>query len=199
MISVRARCTCGPNERFQCTTIQRRDPGPRDVLIDIAFAGICHSDIDHARSTRGKTMYPLVPGHEISGTVSAVGSAVTRFAVGDRVGIGNIVDSCGVCASCEAGLEQYCAGRSPTTRSGRDGERTYGATRRRSSPTSRFGCVSKVRFANAAPLFCAGITLYSALTLKVDRARGHRGLRWPGTHRASRSRKLSAPTPPLPG
>src|SRR5438552_14927401 len=90
MITVHARCTCGPREHFKPTTIERRDVGPRDVLIDIAYAGICHSDIDHAYSVRGKTMYPLVPGHEIAGIVSAVGSEVTKFAVGDRAGVGNM-------------------------------------------------------------------------------------------------------------
>ena len=123
MISVRARCTCGPGERFQATMIERRDPGPHDVLIDIAYAGLCHSDIDHVRSSRGKTVYPLVPGHEISGIVSAVGAEVSRFKVGDRVGVGNMVDSCRVCENCLAGLEQYCAGRVLTYNSmGRDGQ-----------------------------------------------------------------------------
>ena len=111
VITVNARCTCGPHEPFKATTIERRDVGPHDVLIDIAYAGICHSDIEHAHSVRGKTMYPLVPGHEIAGIVSAVGSQVTKFAVGDRAGVGNMVDSCRECDNCHAGLEQYCSGR----------------------------------------------------------------------------------------
>ncbi|MEY4100149.1 MAG: hypothetical protein RL300_1320, partial [Pseudomonadota bacterium] len=80
MFNVLACCTCGPSEPFKLTTIQRRDPGPRDVVIDIAYAGICHSDVEHARKLRdgGKTMYPLVPGHEMAGIVSAVGSEVTK-------------------------------------------------------------------------------------------------------------------------
>ena len=93
-ITVNARCTCGPGDPFKAYRVERRDLGPRDVLIDIAYAGICHSDIDHAHSTRGKTIFPLVPGHEIAGIVSAVGSEVTRFAVGDRAGVGCMVDSC---------------------------------------------------------------------------------------------------------
>src|SRR5262245_671196 len=97
VIRVNARCTCGPHQPFAPTTIERREVGPRDVLIDIAYAGICHSDIDHAHSTRGKTMYPLVPGHEIAGVVSAIGSEVTKFAVGDYAGVGNMVESCRVC------------------------------------------------------------------------------------------------------
>jgi len=87
MIKVRARCTCGPEDPFQLTTIERRDPGPGDVLIDITYAGICHSDVEHARSLRdpGHTIYPIVPGHEIAGVVAATGSAVKRWRVGDRV------------------------------------------------------------------------------------------------------------------
>ena len=72
-MQIRARCTCGPTEGFQATMIERRDPGPHDVLIDIAYAGICHSDIDHARSTRGKSMYPLVPGLALLGSLAFIG------------------------------------------------------------------------------------------------------------------------------
>jgi alcohol dehydrogenase (NADP+) len=166
VISIKARCTCGPTEGFQATTIERRDLRPCDVLIDIAFAGICHSDIDHARSTRGKTMYPVVPGHEIAGIVSAVGSDVTRFAVGDHAGIGNLVDSCRVCKKCEAGLEQYCARRVLTYNAiGLDGERTYGGYSEKIVVDERFAVrvPDSIPLANAAPMFCAGITLYSPL------------------------------------
>ena len=134
--------------------------------IDIAFAGICHSDIDHARSTRGKTMYPLVPGHEIAGIVSAIGTEVVRFAVGDRVGVGNMVDSCRTCEYCRAGLEQYCAGRVLAYNAiGRDGERTYGGYSEKIVVDERFvlRIPERIPLANAAPLFCAGITLYSPL------------------------------------
>ena len=88
--------------------IERREPGPRDVQIDIAFCGICHSDLHTIRSEWGGTLYPCVPGHEIVGHVSAVGSEVSDFAVGDTVGVGCLVDSCRTCASCSQGLEQYC-------------------------------------------------------------------------------------------
>jgi alcohol dehydrogenase (NADP+) len=166
VISINARCTCGPHEPFLATRIERRDPGPRDVLIDIAFAGICHSDIDHARSTRGKTMYPLVPGHEIAGIVSAVGTEVTLLGVGDRVGVGNMVDSCRVCENCRAGLEQYCAERILAYNAiGRDGRRTYGGYSEKIVVDERFAIriPESIPLANAAPLFCAGITLYSPL------------------------------------
>lgn len=166
MIFVNARCTCGPGEPFQPTTIERRDPGPRDVLIDIAFAGICHSDIDHARSVRGTTTYPLVPGHEISGIVAAVGSEVTRFAVGDRVGVGNMVDSCRECESCRAGMEQYCSTRVLAYNAiGYDGKRTYGGYSQKTVVDEAFvvRIPESIPLKNAAPMLCAGITMYSPM------------------------------------
>jgi alcohol dehydrogenase (NADP+) len=167
VITVNARCTYGPHQPFTRTTIERRDVGPRDVLIDIAYAGICHSDIDHAHSVRGKTMYPLVPGHEIAGIVSAVGSEVTKFVVGDHAGVGNMVDSCRDCESCRAGLEQYCSGRRVLTYNsiGRDGQPTHGGYSEKIAVDERFAIriPKSIPLANAAPLFCAGITLYSPL------------------------------------
>ena len=166
MITVHARCTCGPTDPFQHTTIHRRTPGPHDVLIDIAFAGICHSDIDHARSTRGNTLYPLVPGHEVAGTVSAVGAAVSRFQPGDRVGVGNVVDACRTCRNCQDGLEQYCAKRVLAYNAlGYDGERTYGGYSEKTVVDERFvvHIPEGIALDKAAPLLCAGITMYSPL------------------------------------
>jgi uncharacterized zinc-type alcohol dehydrogenase-like protein len=167
MLTVRARCTCGPAEPFIATTIRRRDPGPRDVVIDIAYAGICHSDVEHARSLRGKTMYPIVPGHEMAGIVSAVGNAVSRFRIGDRVGVGNMVDACRECENCRAGLEQYCSGgRTLAYNSiGRDGEPTYGGYSEKVVVDEAFvvRIPDRIPLDRAAPLLCAGITMYSPL------------------------------------
>ena len=167
MFTVHARCTCGPRQPFVATRITRRDPRARDVVIDIAYAGICHSDIDHAYSTRGATAYPLVPGHEIAGTVAAIGSEVTRFAVGDRVGVGNMVDSCRTCPSCRAGLESYCSGRRVLTYNSidRDGQPTYGGYSQKIVVDEDFvvRIPAGITLQRAAPLFCAGITLYSPL------------------------------------
>lgn len=148
------------------STIPRRDVGPRDVLIDIAYAGICHSDIDHAWSTRGKSKYPLVPGHEIAGIVSAIGSEVTRFAVGDRAGVGNMVDSCRQCANCRDGLEQLCAKRVMTYNAiGRDGQPTQGGYSEKIVVDEAFvlKIPDSIPLQNAAPMFCAGITMYSPM------------------------------------
>ncbi|EON32251.1 MULTISPECIES: NAD(P)-dependent alcohol dehydrogenase [Gordonia] len=149
------------------TTIERRDLGPNDVSIDIAFAGICHSDIHTARDEWGGTRFPVVPGHEIAGTVAAVGDEVTRYAVGDRVGVGCFVDSCRECEPCRLGEEQYCE---------RGNVGTYNAVGRDGTPTQGGYSTSIVVDENyvlripdgialdeAAPLLCAGITLYSPL------------------------------------
>jgi len=169
VISINARCTCGPGEPFQATKIVRREPGPRDVLIDIDYAGICHSDVEHARQLRAgaKTIYPLVPGHEIAGIVSAVGSSVTKFSIGDRVGVGNMVDSCGTCDSCHAGLEQYCTGGRVLTYNSidRNGEPTHGGYSQKIVVDEAFvvRIPTAIPLQQAAPLLCAGITMYSPL------------------------------------
>jgi uncharacterized zinc-type alcohol dehydrogenase-like protein len=154
---------------FAAITIERRAPGPRDVQIDIAFCGVCHSDLHTARGEWGGTHYPCVPGHEIVGTVSAVGGEVSTFAVGDTVGVGCLVDSCGHCGSCNDGLENYCENgwtgtyNSPTPDAP---GYTQGGYSQRIVVPERF--VLKVghpveQLAAVAPLLCAGITTYSPL------------------------------------
>lgn len=149
------------------TTIERRDPGPNDVSIDIAFAGICHSDIHTARDEWGGTKFPVVPGHEIAGTVAAVGDDVTRYAVGDRVGVGCFVDSCRECEPCRLGEEQYCERGNVGTYNavGRDGTPTHGGYSTSIVVDENYvlRIPDGIALDEAAPLLCAGITLYSPL------------------------------------
>ena len=154
---------------FAPTTIVRREPGPTEVYIEIAYAGICHSDIHTARGEWGPATYPLVPGHEIAGVVTAMGSEVTKFAVGDRVGIGCFVDSCGECDACRAGDEQFCTGEAGTVWTynsiGRDGLPTAGGYSSGITVEQDYVCriPDAIPLDRAAPLLCAGITLYDPL------------------------------------
>ncbi|OLL98205.1 Alcohol dehydrogenase [Pseudonocardia sp. Ae406_Ps2] len=165
--TVSAMKTAGPNKPFERGTIERRDPRPHDVVIDIAYAGICHSDIHQARDEWGEGIYPMVPGHEIAGVVSAVGDQVSRYAVGDRVGVGCFVDSCRECENCLAGEEQYCLKGEVQTYNGRqyDGEPTYGGYSTQIVVDENYvlHIPDGVELDVAAPLLCAGITLYSPL------------------------------------
>ncbi|WSE05445.1 NAD(P)-dependent alcohol dehydrogenase [Streptomyces sp. NBC_01445] len=149
------------------TTIPRRPVGEFDVLIDIKFAGICHSDIHQARDGWGEGIFPMVPGHEIAGIVTEVGPGVTKFAVGDRVGVGCMVDSCRECDNCKAGLEQYCAKGNVGTYNALDknGEPTYGgySTHIVVDENYTVGIPEGLALDEAAPLLCAGITTYSPL------------------------------------
>ena len=149
------------------TTIERREVREFDVLIDIKYAGICHSDIHQAREGWGEAIFPMVPGHEIAGVVEAVGSGVTKFAVGDKVGVGCMVDSCRECENCEAGLEQYCLKGNVGTYNaiGKDGEPTYGGYAEKIVVDEAFTVriPDGIALDEAAPLLCAGITLYSPL------------------------------------
>ena len=154
-----------PLTRFD---FNRRDLRPNDVALDIAYAGICHSDIHQVRQEWGPAIFPMVPGHEIVGTVTAIGVGVTKFAVGDLIGVGVFIDSCRTCASCLQGLQQYCE-------SGMTG--TYN-TLERDGTTVAFGgyadnfvidqdyalhIPANLVLQGVAPLLCAGITLYSPL------------------------------------
>ncbi|MCX7514383.1 NAD(P)-dependent alcohol dehydrogenase [Frateuria sp. STR12] len=149
--------------------IERRPPGPHDVQIDIAFCGVCHSDLHTVRSEWGGTQYPCVPGHEIVGHISAVGDQVTGFKVGDTVGVGCMVDSCQHCGSCSEGLEQFCESGFVGTYNGKTPDapgHTLGGYSQQVVVNDRF--VLKIhhpedQLAAVAPLLCAGITTYSPL------------------------------------
>jgi len=152
---------------LEATTVVRREPGPLDVVIDIAYAGICHSDIHTVRGDWGPQQYPLAPGHEIAGIVSAIGTDVTKYAVGDRVGVGCLVNSCGECAACLRGEEQHCTGGNVGTYGAvdRDGTITQGGYSRQVVVTEAFvvRIPDSIPLDVAAPLLCAGITTYSPL------------------------------------
>jgi len=167
MRTVTAYATPSAKAPFEKTTIQRRDLGPRDVLIKIHFAGICHSDIHTGRNEWGEANFPFVPGHEIAGTVEEVGSEVDRYAVDDRVGVGCMVDSCRECKNCLAGQEQYCLqGMTGTYGSiGADGRPTDGGYSSHIVVDQNFvvGIPEGVDLDKAAPLLCAGITVFSPL------------------------------------
>jgi uncharacterized zinc-type alcohol dehydrogenase-like protein len=146
----------------------RRDPRPDDVAIDILYCGVCHSDLHQVRNDWGNTRYPLVPGHEIIGRVTRVGSAVARHKVGDLVGVGCIVDSCGKCAPCSSGEEQFCAEYPTMTYNSvdrHDHGPTYGGYSERIVAAEKFvlripaGLDAK----RAGPLLCAGITTFAPL------------------------------------
>ncbi|KLI06104.1 alcohol dehydrogenase [Mycolicibacterium conceptionense] len=168
MSTVYAYAANSATEPLAKTTITRREVGPHDVAFDIHFAGICHSDIHTVKGEWGTPNYPVVAGHEIAGVVTEVGSEVTKYKVGDHVGVGCFVDSCRECDNCKAGLQQYCTGGGMIA--------TYNSTERDGTPT--YGGYSgaivvdenyvlripdSIPLDQAAPLLCAGITTYSPL------------------------------------
>ena len=168
-MTTRAYGAHAADQPLQPIDIERRTPGPGDVQIDIAYCGVCHSDLHTVRSEWGGTRYPCVPGHEIVGQVTAVGSAVTGFKVGDTVGVGCMVDSCQSCSACGDGLEQYCQKGFIGTYNGRTQDppgHTLGGYSQRIVVSERF--VLRVthpedQLAAVAPLLCAGITTWSPL------------------------------------
>ena len=153
--------------RFETTTVERRDLRADDVRIAITFAGICHSDIHTVRGEWGETTYPLTPGHEIAGVVTEVGPGVTKHKVGDRVGVGCMVDSCGECGQCTAGHENFCEKKTVFTYGDTDvdGTTTQGGYSQEVVVTERFvvRIPDGLELDQAAPLLCAGITLYTPL------------------------------------
>jgi uncharacterized zinc-type alcohol dehydrogenase-like protein len=168
MLPTRGYATKGPTSLLEPFDFERRDPGPRDVLIEILYCGICHSDIHQTRDEWGGAIFPMVPGHEIVGKVTQVGPEVKRFHVGELAGVGCFVNSCRTCDSCRAGLEQYCEGHITWTYNGteQDGKTpTYGgySTQIVVDENYTLKIPANLPLANVAPLLCAGITTYSPL------------------------------------
>lgn len=169
MPEVAACAVDSPTGTYHRTTITRREPGPTEVFFDIHYAGVCHSDIHTARGEWGQITYPFVGGHEIAGVVSLVGSEVTKFQLGDRVGVGCFVDSCRECDMCAQGEEQFCTGRPGTVWTynsiGRDGLPTNGGYSKGITVEQDYliRVPDSVSLEHAAPLMCAGITTYNPL------------------------------------
>jgi len=164
-IGYAATSTTSPLAPF---AFERRDLRPEDVAMEILYSGVCHSDLHQARNDWGWSSYPLVPGHEIVGRVTAVGSAVTRYKEGDRVAVGCMVDSCLHCDQCDKGEEQLCRHGNTQTYNGRDritGDPTFGGYSKHLVVRQEFvlSVPDALDIAKAAPLLCAGITTWSPL------------------------------------
>ena len=169
-MSINAYAVQSASTPFAPFSIERRAPGPKDVAIDILYCGVCHSDLHTARGEWPGTRYPCVPGHEIIGRVTAVGGEVTKFQVGELVGVGCMVDSCRHCFSCEDGLEQYCeqsASSAPITARSTAGRehlwRLFRRHRRRRAFRADRPPCRRRSSRRVAPLLCAGITTWSPL------------------------------------
>ncbi|MET3650844.1 NAD(P)-dependent alcohol dehydrogenase [Dyella japonica] len=167
-MSIRGYAAQSPTTPLAAHQFERRDPRANDVVIDILYCGVCHSDIHQARDEWGGSLYPMVPGHEIVGRVSSVGPEVTKFKVGDTVGVGCMVDSCQHCSSCNAGLEPYCVEGATWTYNGvdrHDKMPTFGGYSERIVVSDKFvvSISDKLDLKAAAPLLCAGITTWSPL------------------------------------
>ena len=157
-----AESTLGP------WNLERRAPGPRDIQIEILYCGVCHSDLHQIRNEWGNSIFPMVPGHEIVGRISKIGSDVKKFKVGELAGVGCLVDSCRKCENCIEGLEQYCLNGSSPTYNGLEQDKktpTYGGYSKMIVADQDFvlRISDKLPLQNVAPLLCAGITTYSPL------------------------------------
>ena len=160
--------TNSPTENLKEMTIERRTLTPNDIEIEILYCGVCHSDLHTAHNDWGGSLYPAVPGHEIVGKITSVGSEVTRFKVGDLAGVGCLVDSCRTCDSCKKDLEQYCLTGFTGTYNGKDkhsGGHTFGGYSEKIVVGEHFvlKVPSNLNLAAVAPLLCAGITTWSPL------------------------------------
>ena len=168
MSKTRAYAASSPRSPLAPFEIDRREPGERDVVIEIAYCGICHSDIHQVRDEWGGSMFPMVPGHEIAGKVTRVGRRVERFKEGDLAGVGCMVDSCRSCEPCRHDLEQFCERGAAMTYNGTEMDRktpTYGGYSQRIVVDERFALRIQPGqdLSGVAPLLCAGITTYSPL------------------------------------
>lgn len=168
MTKVKAYAAQSAKDSLKPTQIERRATRPDDVVVEIAYCGVCHSDIHTARGEWGPTHYPCVPGHEIVGRVIEVGKKVKRFKVGDLAGVGCFVDSCGKCASCKSNEEQFCEGHTVFTYNSNelDGKtQTYGGYASHITVKDKYVLKIKkgISLERVAPLLCAGITTYSPL------------------------------------
>lgn len=168
MLQTRGYATTGPTSRLEPFNFERREPGAHDVVIEVLYCGVCHSDIHQARNEWGNSIYPMVPGHEIVGRVKRVGPEVTRFEEGHLAGVGCFVDSCRVCGNCKEGEEQYCENHLVATYNGTERDEktpTYGGYSSQivvdESYTLKLS--PDIPLAEVAPLLCAGITTYSPL------------------------------------
>lgn len=194
MIQSRGYAAQEARARLAPFAFERRDPRPHDVVVEIQYCGVCHSDIHQVRNEWNESVYPMVPGHEIVGRVLKVGASVKKFKVGETAGIGVLVDSCRTCPSCRAGEEQYCEVGAVGTYNGRDrqtGDITFGGYSNNivADESFVFKVPPNLDAAAVAPLLCAGITTYSPLRhWKVDRGQrvgvvglgglGHMGLKF---------------------
>lgn len=167
MPSTKSLIARSPGAKFEKAQMPLRDLGQNSVAIQIKYSGICHSDIHQARDEWFEGIFPMVPGHEIAGVVTAVGSNVTRLKVGESVGVGTFVDSCRDCEYCQSGMENYCLTGNVQTYNGRhyDGAPTYGGYAQDIVVDQNYvlSIPENLDLAGAAPLLCAGITLYSPL------------------------------------
>ena len=168
MLSTRGYAAQSPSSELGPFTFTRREPGPHDVLIEILYCGVCHSDIHQARDEWGGSTFPMVPGHEIVGRVTQVGAEVTKFNVGDLAGVGCFVDSCRLCRNCQDGEEQYCENHLVVTYNGTEKDEktpTYGGYSSQIVMDEAYTLTipTTLPLANVAPLLCAGITTYSPL------------------------------------
>ncbi len=168
MHTIRAWGATAAGKPLAPMTIERREPRPRDVVIEVLFCGVCHSDIHQARDEWSGGIFPMVPGHEVVGRVTRVGAEVTKLAVGERAGVGCMVDSCRDCSPCVDGVEQFCEKGAALTYNGTEMDRTtptYGGYSTEIVVDERFvvRIPDRLDLAAAAPLLCAGITTYSPL------------------------------------